>query len=234
MGTNYNVGELFRTAFGISSPVYIDQSIFGQPRPRVIYREPEPLPTAEQPAYTIPEDQAEAPVISFAGMEMLPDNYMDDALTSWMGTPIVFPAKFMGGIYNRYRRNGTIERVRFNDFHLPPATMFSFRRAKNIKRTDISGSNGTVKEIYGFDDWVIDVRGLCLDEPNRTAEDQLRILLQWERLADAIGIGGRLFGQREISRVAISDWSDNVQQGSPGVIAFQFQLYSDEDIILTL
>lgn len=201
----YNVSKLFQSAFGVSNPVYIT----------------EPL-KKEKPAN-----------LSFKGIETLPEYYKGDSV-SWMGTPIMFSAKFLGRSYKRYNANGIIETISMNDFQLPPATMFSFRRAHNITRTNLLGNNGTVKEIYGFDDWVIDVRGLCLDEPNLSAHEQLENMLRWEELADGIDISGTLFEQRKISRVCIADWSDNLQQGSCGVIPFQFQLYSDEDIILVL
>lgn len=203
--SKYNVSRLFQAAFGINSPVYIT----------------EPL-------------QKNAPAnLSFKGIETLPDYYKPDAV-SWMGTPIMFSAKFLGRSYKRYKPDGSIERVQMPDFQMPAATMFSFRRAHNITRTNLLGNSGTVKEIYGFDDWVIDVRGLCLDEPTQSAHEQLEQLLQWEKLADGIGISGGLFQQRGITQVCIADWSDNLQQGSSGVIPFQFQLFSDEDIILVL
>jgi len=200
----YNIRQLFADFFGVNAPVY-----------------------------TIPENKQAKANIDYSGLEQLPDNYKGEA-TSWMGTPIVFPAKFKGGSYNRYKMNGELEKVSLNDLQLPAATMFSFRRSKNIERTNLLGANGTVKEIYGFDDWVIDVRGICLDEPGSTAHDQYERLLQWERIADAIGISGRLFNQKEIDAVAMSDWSDNVVQGKPGAIPFSFQLFSDEPIELAI
>ncbi|WP_417366898.1 DUF6046 domain-containing protein [Flavobacterium beibuense] len=203
--TQYNVAQLFQVAFGLNSPVFITEPIL-----------------KNTPAN-----------ISFKGVEMLPDYYEPEA-KSWMGTPIIFPSSFNGRSYKRYDTTGRIEYVAMDDMFFPPATMFSFRRSKNITRTTLLGNEGTIKEIYGFDDWVIDVRGLCLDEPNRSAHEQLEALLRWEEIADAIDISGQLFEQRKISRVAIADWADNVQQGSPGVISFQCQLFSDNDIILEL
>lgn len=201
----YNVSQLFKSAFGVNSPVYITPQL----------------------------QKSSAENISYKGLATLPDYYKPDAV-SWMGTPIMFSAKFIGRSYRRYKPDGSTELAPMADLQLPPATMFSFRRAHNITRTNLLGSNGTVKEIYGFDDWVIDVRGLCLDEPTQSAHQQLEQLLEWEKLADGIDISGALFEQRKISRVCIADWSDNLQQGSSGIIPFQFQLFSDEDIILVL
>src|SRR5690606_32986865 len=176
--------------------------------------------------YSIPQGSEQPAVISYSGLEELPDNYPGDA-KSWMGTPIVFPVTFKGdNIYQRYKDNGEMEKnVSMSDFMLPAATMFSFRRAKNIERTNLLGSNGTVKEIFGFDDWIIDVKGICLDEPNRPAHEQYKQLLEWESLACSFGISGHLFNQKKIDVVTLYDWNDNVVQGKPGTIPFSFQLY---------
>lgn len=203
--SNYNVSSLFQSAFGITSPIYI------------------PVQFKKDPPNNI----------SYKGLEVLPD-YYESTSKSWMGTPIVFSAKFNGGNYRQYRLDGTTEMISMEEFTLPPATMFSFRRAKNINRTNVLGSNGTVKEIYGFDDWIIDVRGLCLDEPTRSAAEQIDTLLKWEQIADGINISGQLFSQHKIDRIAMADWSDNITQGKPGVVPFSFQMYSDEPLELIL
>lgn len=201
----YNIRELFMEYFGTATTIY-----------KV------PSKTESQPTN-----------LNYAGVETLPKNYPSNSM-SWMGTPIVFQAAFNGGTYSRYKLNGELERVRMDALLLPPATMFQFRRAKNIVRTNLLGANGTVKEIYGFDDWIIDVKGICLDEPGRTAHEQYEQLLEWERMADAIGVSGQLFTQKDIHAVAINEWQDNVTQGKPGTIPFAFQLYSDEPVELAI
>lgn len=201
----YNISQLFKAAFGVNSPVFITEPLIRQT----------------------------APNISYQGLETLPSYYNPES-TSWMGTPIVFQAKFEGGLYSRYKINGELEDVQLQDFVLPPATMFQFRRAKNITKTNVLGSTGTVKEIFGLDDWIIDVRGLALDEPNRSAAKQIEELLKWEELASGIKVIGELFSNHKILSVAMEDWSDNITQGKPGVIAFSFQLTSDVPIDLIL
>lgn len=202
MDIRYPISKLFQVAFGINSPVYI--STF---------------------------DKGKKPDIDYGELKTLPDYYEPDA-KSWMGTPIMFSATFKGRNYFQYDKKAELKQVTLNDFALPPATMFSFRRAKNITKTTVLGSNGTVKEIYGFDDWIIDMRGLCLDEPNRSAAQQIEEFMKWEGLADGIEVSGKLFNQHDVGRVVMMDWQDNVVQGSPGVIAFQAQLCSDDGIIM--
>lgn len=196
----YNVSQLFQLAFGINMPIYITQPMLNTP-----------------------------PVnINYVGINTLPEYYNNDTTQSWMGTPIMFQASLKKGSYKRYKMNGELERVQLDNFALPPATMFSFRRAKNINRTNVLGSNGTVKEIFGYDDWIIDVKGLCLDEPEQSAQEQFAKLLDWENLADAIGVSGSQFSIRGIQSVCISEWSENIPQGQPGVISFQMTMIGDD------
>lgn len=208
----YNVSKLFKTAFGINSPIYVTGTL-----------------KQNNPAN-----------ISYKGLETLPDYLLSDwgetPLTSWMGTPIVFATKFMNNQgMRKYKPDGSTEQVQMADFILPPATMFSFRRAKNIIKTSVLGSNGTVKEVYGFDDWIIDARGICLDEPNRSAKSQLEELLSYNELASSIGVSGSLFIAANIKAVCITDFSyDVIQASNGGAISFQMQLTSDEDIIMFL
>ena len=169
----------------------------------------------------IAQDQASA--ISFSGIKTLANDGF-----SWMNTPIMFNATFVAGSYKLYKRNGEITTKSLESLTLPAATMFTFRRAKNITRTNVLGSNGTVKEIYGFDDWVIDVKGVCVDERGNSAQDQFARMLEWENLADSIEISGTQFKARELSRVVMSEWSENIPQGKPGVVAFSTTLYGDE------
>lgn len=208
----YKISKLFQSAFGINSPVYITKTM----------REDKPTN------------------FSYKGIETLPDYSSSDwdfeKQTSWMGTPIIFPTTFINNQkMKKYNSLGELVNVQLNDIQLPPATMFSFRRAKNITKTNVLGSNGTVKEIFGFDDWLIDVRGLCLDEPNRSAKSQLDDLLAYYELACGVGVSGALFTACEINAVCITDFNFEVVQGSNGgVISFTMQLTSDEDIILVL
>lgn len=206
MDLRYNVSQLFQMAFGINLPVYL----------------PYPL-TKELP-----------PNIVFDNIQTLPEFNQSNA-TSWMGTPIMFELYFNGGRYNKYKLNGEIEEIPLTSFMLPPATMFQFRRAKNIVRTNILGSNGTVKEIFGFDDWVIDVKGLCIDEPNRSAISQLEELLKWEQLAESISVSGKVCQMMDILSVSINEFSHNIVQGSNGgVIAYEMQLFSDNAVELIM
>jgi hypothetical protein len=153
---------------------------------------------------------------------------------SWMGTPIMFPVQLEGGNYNLYNEDGTLGTVDLNAFDLPPATVVDFRRSKNITKTNLLGANGTVKEIYGLDDWVIRIRGLCLDTPQMSAYEQHQELLKWEPLVDSINIIGELFKDKSIYSMVFEDVDFRQLQGKHNVIPFEITGVSDEPLELVL
>lgn len=205
MDIRYNVSELFQAAFGINSPIFITSPLNKDPK--------SPL--------------------SFSGMSVLPDNYPAEA-TSWMGTPIIGQLKFGRGSYKKYDPFGALEEIELPDFILPAATLFTFRRSKNITKTNLLGSNGTVKEIFGFDDWIIEAKGLAVDTPEKTAREQIDGLKIWEEIAGSIPVYGDLFSVKNILAVAIEDYKEESVQGAPGIIPFSLTMSSDEPIEMIL
>ena len=88
--------------------------------------------------------------------------------------------------------------------------------------------------MYGFDDWVIRLRGLCLNEPDRSAYDQITELLQWEKIADSIPVLGDLFRDKDIYNIAIQNIDIKQIQGKPNIIPFEISALSDEPLELVL
>ena len=125
--SRYNLSQLFKAAFGINSPIFITQ----------------------------PLSKEQKETFDYKGIEMIKDYHKSEA-TSWMGTPIIGLLKFKGGTYKQYNSSGVLKDRQMPDFTLPPATLFSFRRAKNITKTNLLGSNGTVEEIFGRISEVLD------------------------------------------------------------------------------
>ena len=201
----FYIGKSFQLAFGINLPIFITEPLWRD--------------APYQPDYT--------------GLTFIED-YDKAEATSWMGTPIIGLLKFKGGTYQQYNSSGVVEDVDVIEYTLPPATLFSFRRAKNITETNLLGSNGTVKEIFGFDDWVIDVKGLAVNTPENSARYQLDTLRDWEELACSINISGKLFTQKKIHAVTMFDYKEESIQGSPDIIPFSMTLKSDEVIELIL
>lgn len=158
--------------------------------------------------------------------------------TSFMGTPIVFSWQMDGGEYLTYDNHGNVVKKQLDNFRMPAATLCSFSRAKIIRTTKVSGSRGTVKEMYGFDDWRIKIRGIMIDESNHPQAaspfDQRDRLLQFENLTDAVSVTGDIFESLRIASIVIEDIKFRQLQGKPRMIPFEMSCISDEPLELLL
>lgn len=205
MDIRYNLSQLFETAFGVASPVYLTVPLSRQRPAEIIYETPKIKPVELEEAVR----------------------------KSRMGTPVIFPIKFKGGDYKVYDQNAKVIHRHYTDFYLPPATLVDFSRAKNITRTEVLGSNGSVKEIFGFEDWSIRIRTLCmLDE--LSAREYEKTILDFEKIAASIEVEGDLFGWKGIHNLVIENVDIKSLPGSPNVIPIELSCSSDEPFELIL
>lgn len=207
----YDVATLFEIAFGIKN-----YAVFN----------PEGVGTPPNP-----------PGFNFKGIKVL-DDVQEASRLSYMGTPVVFPIKFRGDNYRFYNSSGDIEEFPLEDFELPAATLVNFRRAKIMNTTNALANSGTVKEMYGFDDWIIDIRGLCLRDPGhpnaKTANAQHIMLNKYAEVIESISVVGDLFLDKDIHHLVIKEIDFKQVQGKPGVIPFYLRCVSDQAVELNL
>lgn len=153
---------------------------------------------------------------------------------SALGTNMIVPIKFKGKGYNVYNDFGEIVTQRFEDFELPASTLVNLRRAKIISKTKVSAERGTVKEIYGWDDWRIDIRGFCLADESRTnaqsAREQKVKINEFDAIADSIQVISELFQDFNIDNISIEEIQFSQLKGKPGVIPFYIKCSSDEPL----
>ena len=197
MDNRYNISQLFKLAFGTNLPVYLT------------------IPIGKEPAHT-----AEYGSIRTVERE-------EAMRLSKLGTPIVFPVKFTAGSYKFYDYRSKIVEKHLADFWLPPATMVDFSRVKNISRTDVIGGNGTVKEIYGFDDWQIRIRTVCHNDELSSREYEKR-LIEWSEVIQSISVEGDLFGWKNIHNLVIESIDIRSLEGAPNIIPIELNCISDE------
>jgi hypothetical protein len=197
MDNRYNISQLFKLAFGTNLPVYLT------------------VPIGKEPART-----AEYGSIRTVERE-------EAMRLSKLGTPIVFPVKFTAGSYKFYDYQSKIVEKQLADFWLPPATMVDFSRVKNISRTDVIGGNGTVKEIYGFDDWQIRIRTVCHNDELSSREYEKR-LIEWSEVIQSISVEGDLFGWKNIHNLVIESIDIRSLEGTPNIIPIELNCISDE------
>lgn len=224
----YKITDLLAMAFDIKMPILI-------PDPATVIK------GKIGKGYSLPGVTDAEPAIYYPSVKS-PDEDLGNVNISWMGTPIMFPIRFLGSgeqldkPYRTYRQNGELQEVTMSNFTLPAATITDFSRAKNIVRTEISGSNGTVKELFGFDDWFIRIRGLCMTDNNRheakTGQEQKDMLMAWERIAGAIKVEGSLFEEKNIDEIVIESIHIRQLEGRPWAIPFEIRAISNEPVSL--
>lgn len=200
--------SLLGDAFGFNSPVY--------------------LPYTFRDRYAIDVVKYKAEFVGDSEAERL----------SQFGTPVLGLFSVRGGEYKVYdKRTGMLKDKEYGAFEFPAATVVDFNRDKDMTKTPVIGSSGTVKEIFGFDDWKINIRGICLNDGSRvkqkTAQEQQAALIALNEIAGSLTIEkGSLFLDKQITRFVIDSLSFTAVQGKPNVIQYEIEAVSDEDFLI--
>lgn len=208
--------------------------VFGPGNVPVKYRTPNTFePGTNLANITLPQEKpAVLPIYTDMG-QITPQQVRS---RSFLGTPIHFSFSFKGGEYNFYE-NGQIVQRRVQDFQFPLSTMAEFSRAKRITTTPTIGA-GTVKEMYGFDDWSIRIRGFCLPDPKHpqapSAEDQRNRIAQYESIVDTILLveDNNVFTDLGIFALVIKDVNFPAVPGREHWHPFELNCISDEPLEL--
>ncbi|SIQ74253.1 DUF6046 domain-containing protein [Maribacter ulvicola] len=187
---SYNISDLFKIAFGLTVDPYNISTL----------------------NKSIQDNQ------KYKGITLLPTEKVERL--SHLGTPILHPIKFEKGNYKTYNEKGEIIMTGLSDLYLPPTTLVDFKRAKILSRSTAIQGVGTVKELYGFDDWKIRIRGLCLNTPSNTARQQINELLKWEKVASGVDVVAKFFNDKGIYSIAIESIEIKQIAGKPSVIPF--------------
>lgn len=199
MDRRYEISQLMKLAFGGSSPVYLTFPIGKQRQRDIVY----------------------------PSIEVKQSELKEAERLSRFGTPIIFPVQFEGGDYKEYDKNAKIIKRNHESFWFPPATMVDFSQSKNLTRTDVLGGNGSVKEIFGFQDWSIRIRTLCITDELTAREYEERII-QWSKVTQSIKVIGELFGNKDVHNLVIEDIDIKSLEGSPNVIPIELSCSSDQ------
>lgn len=227
---NYHLSDLYRQAFPdlASKPL----ALLEGGRDLALAT----LDTALGNGYRVPTETRPAPRLDFKGIEGKVIVQKD--AESYLRTPIFQPITFRGGSYKQLgtgAQQGQVVQADYAGWQLPATATAEFKRGKHITKTSPNGASGSVKELWAFGDWDITIRGLLLDgQPGFFPAGQLRELLGWEKVADAIEVVGEMFGYLGIKRLVIEDFNLGKVAGMPNVIPFQLQCSSDEDLILSI
>lgn len=176
--------------------------------------------------------KADNPSGLFTGLEVVKDSNTSFEMSA-MGTPILFPIVFSATpLAKKYNELGELVPFESGDFRLPIASLVSFRRDKIMGVTRINGGKGTVKEIYGFDDWQVTINGFLIPDASqpqglKTPLAQEKELIKWDNLASSIAVFGELFAVRKIKNLTIKGISFEPMRGKPNIRTFTMTAISD-------
>lgn len=188
-----------------------------------------------QPVYHISDSNEVFVADGYNVSVISPDEY--DRLSQF-GTPVVGSFIIKGGKYKVYDKvTGKLIDKEYSDFEFPLATIVDISRPKNMTKTPTIGANGTVKEIFGFEDAKISIRGICIDDSSRkseiTAKEQKLALWALNDIAGSLELlKGKLFFDLNITRIVMEDIQFSAVQGKPNMIQFEIPATSDEDILI--
>ena len=174
----------------------------------------------------------------FKGLKFIEDED-DTGNISASGTQILFPLVFQSGSYKKYNNIGEIIEIKKESFRLPIASIVSFQRNKIMTETKLNGGRGSVKEIYGFDDWQITINGFLIPDDSqpqnlKTVLQQEKELKKWDDLCSSIPIFGKPFSNLNINNITIKGISFDPMRGRPKIKTFTINAVSDEPIELNI
>lgn len=158
---------------------------------------------------------------------------------SQFGTPVLGTFWAVPGDlpYKVYNAESRLVEKEYEDFEFPVVSIVDFSRQKNITKTPTIGSAGTVKEIYALEDWTINIRGICMNDPSRkgqkTALEQEYALTQLNEIAGSIRVKGRIFEQKKITRMTIEKLYFTSIQGNSTIMQYEIEAVSDEDFLIS-
>lgn len=217
------VSRLLSDVFGVESPVYV---------PWFLERTYKALP------YTEVKEGSPA-----NGLAQPYTTELKPVDAEYDGAPVRYGQKtfgafwLLGGIYKTWDYKGNLIDIEISDFLMPLATLVEFTRAKTVTKTPTLGGIGTVKEIYGFEDWSISINGIILPDnlnplTQQTVDEQMKALQLFHELAGSIDVAGQLFAERNITRIVTESLKFSPVQGRPGMMQYSIEAVSDNDLLL--
>jgi len=145
------VSRLLSDVFGVESPVYV---------PWFLERTYKALPYPDVKEATPPAGL----VTPYTNVEVLNRDVEYDNAPVRFGQKTFGAFVFKGTEYKIWDYNGTLQDVEMRDLLMPLATLVEFSRPKRVVQTPTTGGIGSVKEIYGLDDWSISISGIILPD----------------------------------------------------------------------
>lgn len=122
------------------------------------------------------------------------------------------------------------------DYTLPNEPLISIAQTKHIITTKLDGVDGTFKELYSQGDWLVTIKGICIDEdnPDSYPEDQVRQIRNICEERKHVAITNRLTALFNIEHLAIERFEFPAVPGQLGMQGYVIRAKSDREFMLEL
>ena len=149
---------------------------------------------------------------------------------SALGNPILDRVTLMGGRYTDMRTN---REVKFESIIID-AVLVTVNIASKVIRTEIQGSNGTVKEYIGQDDAQITINGIVVAKNGSYPRDIVSKINNWINAPVSKGIVSNYLQNIGITDVVVMDASFGQEEGSYSQEKFTINCVSDSPVELKI
>lgn len=219
------ISKLLTDVFGVQSPVYV---------PWFHERDYHALPFTDVKEGTAPGGVA----LPYSNVEVKSQDAEDRDAPVRFGQKVFGYFSFNGGLYKTWDYKGNPVDIQLGDLLMPLASLIEFTRQKTVMKTPTLGGLGTVKEIYGFEDWNISITGIILPDNlnkvgHQTVSEQITAIQLFHDVAGPIDVSGPMFSQRNITRIVTESLKFSPVQGRPNMVQYSIDAISDSDLLLT-
>lgn len=141
---------------------------------------------------------------------------------SSLGTPVLADVTFKGRSYvNAAGKTVSFEDVRFE------TVLLNVSQPKNIVKTIIEGSDGSIKEYIGLGDYQVTVNGIITGPNGHHPADEIRALKNMLDAPIPIEVVSRYLQNLDIYNLVVEDWAMQQDPGGYSYQAFTINCISD-------
>ena len=130
--------------------------------------------------------------------------------TSLLGTPLFMPCKL-------------------NDIELPNEPLIEISGSKSIVKTQLDGIDGTFKELYAMNDWIVIIRGIAAnDNSDEYPENEIRQIRQIYEQKNSVSCVCKLLSYFDINLLSIESLRLPAIEGAQSWQAYELICSSDK------
>lgn len=148
---------------------------------------------------------------------------------SILGTPVMSPIRIKGGRYRERLPDGSINFVDYPTYDMPHTTIIEVGVSNIIEKTRVAGRRGSTKEYISQDDFVVNFRGLIVNQVDDTPPaQQIRDWAAIIKVPAALEVECEFLEWLGITNLVVEDPRIFQLEGFSHVVGFSMRCISDQ------